>query len=183
MKVQVVSYSRSGNNDLLAREVARQLGAGHHALKEQKERGIGGMALDMILGRRPALKDLPGPPEDADLVLIMGPVWMFRVPAPLRTFMHAWKGKVGRYAWASLSGGALGPNTGLQKDLYRRMGKGLAFCLDLQIAGFGMAAGSGAAAAEDTGNWKLEDHPRVRENLADLVVRAVRALPEPPACS
>ena len=53
MKATVISYSLTGNNDMLAKSVAKEINAEHIRIREATKRGNGRIALDMLLNRNP----------------------------------------------------------------------------------------------------------------------------------
>lgn len=134
MKVLVVSYSLTGNNEAIAKRVASQLAADHVRITETKERTMGAIAADMMFNRTPRIDQGLDELEGADLVVIVGPVWMGHVAAPLRACLKRLKGRLGRYAFCSISGGADGPNPKLADDLRKRVGRAPAAVVDLHIA-------------------------------------------------
>lgn len=183
MRILIEYYSRTGNNAALAERVAADLGAkvaseggtGHEVelfpLAERVPRKMGGLVADMIFGRKPALQALPDNLEKYDLVVFMGPLWMFHIAAPLRTAMKAARGRVKRYGWVSVTGGALGPNPGIAKELVKRAGKGLALCLDLNIAQYCEVPPKPTTG--DTGEYHLAEHPGDLDRLAAIAVQAI----------
>lgn len=179
MKTLIVSYSLTGNNRALARSCAGLLGADHFELEEERERRTGAIVLDMVTGRKPRLKALP-PTSSHDLVVFMGPVWMFHVPSPFRACFAAMKAGLGKYAYVSLSGGALGANVSLARDLGRRLGrKNQALVLDINAVHF--CAGAGQAlqpghGGSETEAYRLEEHPEDLERISRMVCGAIGAL-------
>lgn len=186
MKILIEYYSRTGNNAALAERIAEDLrsmgategGSAHGVtlfpLAERVPRKMGGLVADMVFGRKPALQSLPDNVGDYDLVVFLGPVWMFHIAAPLRTAIKAARGRMKRYCWVSVSGGALGPNPGIAKELVKRAGKGLALCLDLNIAQYcEVPAGPSTG---DTGEYRLAEHPGDLERLAGIAASAVGKL-------
>ena len=173
MKTIVVYYSYSGNNETLANRVAAELRADTFALVEEKPRTQKTIFMDMLLGRRPRLKALPGNMEQYDFTLFMGPVWMFHIPSPLRSCFRALKGKIHDYAFASVNGGALGPNTKLGSELSHRLGKEPKFVLDLNVAR--LCEVKENPTTDDTGAYILATHPGDLEKLSGMVVKALTA--------
>lgn len=136
MRIAVVSYSLTGNNEALAARVARELGAEHIKIAEPKPRGMKDIALDMLFGRVPATTASPEDlPKDAAL-LLFAPVWMGKVASPLRACLKGLKAGSSPYAFVSISGGADGPgsNARLSADLRSRAGREPAALVDLHIA-------------------------------------------------
>lgn len=133
-KVKVISYSMTGNNDALATGIAAELAAEHIKITEPKPRTNGTIALDMLFGRTPKVSQRLDNVEDNDLVVIVGPVWLGHVAAPIRSCLKQLRGRPVKYAFCSISGGADGPNPKLAGDLTKRVGKAPAAVVDLHIA-------------------------------------------------
>ena len=134
MRTLIVSYSHTGNNGDLARGLAAILPADHVEVAESKARTMWTIALDVILGRNPkvALPDVDV--EQYGLVVFVGPVWMGHAATPLRALFKSFGPRIRAYAWASISGGADGPNPKLGGELTKRLGKAPAAVIDMHIA-------------------------------------------------
>lgn len=134
MKAMVISYSLTGNNENLARKLAQEMAAEHVSISEAKPRTMGTTVADMVFGRTPKIQ-MPAPKaEEFDLVIFLGPVWMGQVASPLRACFKQLGPRVGSYAFASISGGADGPNPRLADELTKRLGKEPVAVVDLHIA-------------------------------------------------
>jgi len=173
-KTIVIYYSYTGNNAALAERIAAGLGAASFRLLEREKRTLKGIALDMLLNRRPKLENLPGDIGSFDLAVFVGPVWMFHIPSPLRTCFKAMKRQVKKYAYVSLSGGALGPNTRIAAELQRRLGKGLALLLDLNAAHF--CGTTVAPTMNEASEYLVSEHPEDLERLGHIAVEALRGI-------
>lgn len=174
MKTIIVYYSNTGNNAALANRLSTELGADVFRLVEKKPRTIGASILDLLFGRSPPLESLPEGLESYDIVVFIGPVWMFHVASPFRSVFRQNRGDIKRYAWISVSGGALGPNAPIAKELVRRMGKKLAFCLDLNIAQYCEVPPK--ATTDDTGEYHIAEHPGDLDRLTRVALEAIRNL-------
>jgi putative NADPH-quinone reductase len=165
MKTLIIYYSYTGNNKLLAEKVRETLDADIFQLEDVKPRTMKSIVLDMLFQKKPRIKAMPENISSYELVVFMGPIWMFHLPSPLRSCMHKIKRDIKRYAFISVSGGALGPNTGIAKELVKRLGKKLAVAVDFNIAQF--CTVSFEATTKDTGEYKLSDHPEDLQRLTD----------------
>ena len=134
MKTIVISYSLTGNNGALAESLSTAIGADHAAITESRPRTMGTITWDMILNRTPKI-DLPvDGVEGYDLVLFVGPVWMGYVASPFRACFKQLGGRIDRYGFVSISGGADGPNAKLKDDLTKRLAKAPICLVDLHVA-------------------------------------------------
>lgn len=133
MKIAVVSYSHTGNNNRLATCVARDLSAVHVKINTQKPITMGSIILDMIFNRTPKVHPDPEVLKQYDLILFFTPVWMGRIASPLRAYLHALKLTPKAYGFLSISGGADGENPKLLAELINRTGMKPAILLDQHI--------------------------------------------------
>jgi hypothetical protein len=136
MKTTVVSYSLTGNNESLAKSLAGALAAEHIRVTERGRRSMATIVLDMVFNRTPKVSVPAVKPEDAGLVVFVGPVWMGHAASPFRACFKQLGPRLGKYAFVSISGGADGPNPKLAADLKKRLGKEPAALVDLHKADF-----------------------------------------------
>jgi multimeric flavodoxin WrbA len=136
MKMTVISYSLTGNNESLAKSLAERLPAEHIRITESKRRTMGTIALDNMLNRTPKVAVPALKPEQCDLVVFVGPVWMGQVASPLRACFKEFGPKLGKYAFVTICGGADGPNPKLAAELTKRLGKEPATVVEMHKADF-----------------------------------------------
>jgi hypothetical protein len=134
MKIVVISYSLSGNNEALANSIAEEFAAEHIKITEPKRRTIGSIILDLIFNRTPRVQPIPERLEKYDLILFFGPIWMGQVATPLRAYFKNLKTNPRRYAFISIGGGADGPNLKLAGELKKRVGTEPAALINLHTA-------------------------------------------------
>ncbi len=134
MKVLIISYSFTGNNDALAASLAGELKAEHIKVSETKLRTTGKIFFDILFNRTPEANPKIDNVKNYDLVIFMGPVWMGQIATPLRGYFKKLKSTMGKYAFVSISGGADGPNIKLAGELLKRIGKEPAALIDMHIA-------------------------------------------------
>ncbi len=134
MKMVVISYSLSGNNEALADSIAKELAVEHITIKEAKPRNISSIVLDLIFNRTPKVQPTPDVLEKYDLFIMFGPIWMGKVATPLRTYLKSLDIKKQRYVSISISGGADGANPKIAGELRKIAGKDPVVLLDLHIA-------------------------------------------------
>lgn len=134
MKILAVSYSLTGNNEVLAKSVAKEFAAEYLKITEPKHRTIGAIVIDMIFNRTPQVQPLPDKIENFDLILFFAPIWMGQVASPLRTYLKHLKTNSCSYAFISISGGADGANPKLADELMKRTGNKPVALIDLHIA-------------------------------------------------
>jgi flavodoxin len=135
MKIVVISYSLTGNNEALAKSVAQEFSAEHMKITEPKRRTMISIVSDVIFSNRiPRVLPEPEILENYDLILFFGPVWMGHVATPIRAYLKHLKENPRKYAFISISGGANGPNPKLPDELKKRTGKEPAALINLFIA-------------------------------------------------
>ena len=170
MKVIVISYSLTGNNDALATSIAAEFAADHIKISESKPRTMGTIFLDVLFNRTPQVNPKVDMVEDNDLVIFVGPVWMGHVATPLRAYFRQLKASAGQYAFVSISGGADGANPKLAGELNKRVGKEPAAVIDLHIAD--LLPRDPKPNRKDTSAYRLND--RDVKRLTNTIVKALR---------
>ncbi len=134
MRIAVVSYSLTGNNDALAASIARELQAEHIRITEPRKRGCGKIALDLMLNRTPEVSPAPKTLAQYDALIFVAPVWMGQPAFPLRGYMKYLSSHPCDYGFATISGGSLNPNPQLKAHLIKLTGKEPRAFVDLYIS-------------------------------------------------
>lgn len=104
MRILIVVYSFTGNNRLLAQDLARRLGAEIAEVETVGRRRTFSILLDMVFKRKPEVEALRVDPADYDHVIFMAPLWDMDPAYPLATVMRRYRGRVGRYSFITLCG-------------------------------------------------------------------------------
>jgi len=108
--ILVVCYSHTGTTRRLA-----QLLCSHHGwplgevLDEHPRAGAGGTwrcFLDSMLRRHPEVRYLGPDPEDFHTVVLMSPIWVYRLAGPMRSFIASRRDALRRVAVISTMGSA-----------------------------------------------------------------------------
>ena len=108
--ILVVCYSYTG----VSREAARQLCAEHGwplgEIRERVPRAGGGGYLrclfDSLLRRRPDIRYEGPDPADFRTVVLVSPIWAWRLCGPMRSFVTGYRESLGRVAVLSTMGGS-----------------------------------------------------------------------------
>jgi multimeric flavodoxin WrbA len=170
MKVIVISYSFTGNNEMLAKRIAEEFKAEHIQITESKPRNMGTTILDMIFNRIPRVNPTIDKVEDNDFIIFVGPVWMGQVATPLRAYFKHFKDRLDQYAFISISGGALGPNSKLAAELKKRVGKEPSALINLYIAD--LLPSDSKPTMKDTSDYHLTDGDV--KGLTNTVMKTLR---------
>lgn len=96
--ILVVCYSHTGNSRRLA-----QLLCSHHGwplgdISEPTSRGTARCVLDSLLRRRPEIRYRGPDPADFRTVVLVSPIWMYRLAGPMRSFVASHKDALRRVA-------------------------------------------------------------------------------------
>ena len=170
MKVIVISYSLTGNNEALAASVAAALGGEHVRITEPKSRTMSKIVLDTVFNRTPKIVMPVEKTEEVDLVLFVGPVWMGQIASPFRACFKQLGQEIGEYAFISISGGADGQNPKLAGELEKRLGKEPVCLIDLHIAD--LLPPEPKPTREDTMAYRVTE--RDVKHLTDTIVAALQ---------
>ncbi|MBN2050370.1 MAG: flavodoxin family protein [Spirochaetales bacterium] len=171
MKMNVISYSLTGNNDRLAHSLAELLGAEHVRITELKERTIKRTAFDMLFNRNPEVEYHGNMERHNGAVIFVGPVWMGGVASPFRDCFKKLRKPGGPYAFVSISGGADGPNPKLAGELKKRLRREPAAVVDMHIVD--LLPAEPKPTRDDTGNYQITE-----EEGRALAKRAAASLGE-----
>ncbi|MDZ4709824.1 MAG: hypothetical protein SH818_15600 [Saprospiraceae bacterium] len=170
MKINVISYSFTGNNDRLASSLASALGAEHLKIIEPKPRKMTTIFIDLLFNRTPPVQSPPDKTEGSDLILFFAPVWFGQVATPLRSYFNYYKTIPTPYVFISISGGADGGNPKLANELKKRMGRDPKALIDLHIAD--LLPRSPKPERKDTAAYQLTE--RDLSNLTDAIMKTLR---------
>jgi len=176
MKVNVISYSLTGNNRKLAAALVSRIEGEHILISESGQRSNGQIAMEMLFGKTPETSPSELDAAGVDLLLFVGPVWMGQPASPFRGVFKSIRNQNIPYAYISISGGALGPNKRLSKGLEKKVGRKPEAVVDLQIARL-FLDGSQKVRAKDTSAYQLTDQDALRltglvmDEIGDLLNR------------
>ena len=155
MKIAVLSYSFTGNNEILAESVAKELSAKHIKISPKKTLKMGGIILDMLFFRTPKVEPSPDILKQYDFILFFAPIWMGQVASPLRAYFNELKQHPKQYGFLSISGGADGGNPKLSKELLKRTGKQPMILVDQHISD--LFSSNNTTTRKDTSAYKINE--------------------------
>jgi hypothetical protein len=170
MGITIVFYTLTGNNKVLADAIAKQLSAEMVQITEKKPRKTSKIMFDTIFHRSPKVNPSPSELQKRGTLLFVSPVWIGKAASPLRPYLKYLKTHPQTYAFASISGGALNTNPGLQEDLAKWSGAKPAAFTDLHIAD--LLPQSPKPTMKDTSAYHLGIAEA--EKLAGIVAASVR---------
>jgi len=107
----VVSYSFTGTVRHLASTLCADMGWASGEISETRPgRGTWRCMVDSLLHRRPAIKYSGPDPSRFDTVVLVAPVWIYRLCGPMRTFVFENKDRMRQTAFVSVMGQSGGMN-------------------------------------------------------------------------
>lgn len=174
MNIAVISYSYTGNNDMLAEFVAKGLSAKHIKITAQRPVTMRTIIMDMLFARTPEVRPATDVITQYDLILFCTPVWMGHVASPIRAFLRYLKSNPQAYGFLSISGGADGENSALHKELLKRTGKKPVILLDQHIKTL-ISKGS-KPTRNDTSEYKISEAEAKR--LSAAAIKEINRLAE-----
>ena len=121
MKILIVNYSYTGNNDLLSERIQKELNADLFHIKELRKRTKFSTFLDVTFRRNPKIFPFDGSLENYDLIIFTAPLWFGTIAFPLRTFLIRHKSTIKNYAFISICG--FKGNEKFEADLKKYTGK------------------------------------------------------------
>jgi len=99
MKTIVVFYSRKGSNSYVAHKIANTLSCDIEKIKPRVNVFML-FLMDIHFGIKPIKRRL----EDYDRVILVGPIWVGRFIAPLRSFAKRYKNKIKQMVFVTCCG-------------------------------------------------------------------------------
>ncbi len=105
MKTLIVYFTFSGNNELFAKDIAKDLGATIVQITEPKKRGMFRIILDMLFNRFPRINDLSISWQQYDHIFLMAPIWNYQIAHPMKSFIRKNKEYIKDYSFITLCSG------------------------------------------------------------------------------
>lgn len=121
MKLLIVYYSFTGNNEALARKLGEVMECDTLRIEEKKKRTNASFALDVIFKRRPKLKEYDVDLSAYDHIILVAPVWAGMIATPMQSFARQEAGNLKRYSVIALCGGADGQKENIRTFLESTM--------------------------------------------------------------
>jgi len=104
MKILIIYFSHTGNNRLLATELARRLPGDLYPVVEKRRRTLLTVFLDLLLNRTPAIEPLGIDLADGDHIVFVAPIWNSRVASPMAALLRREKASISSYSFISVCG-------------------------------------------------------------------------------
>jgi flavodoxin len=133
MKTLIVYYSFTENNKKLADHVRKNLDCDMVGIETVRKRSGLSIMLDMMFGRKPAIKPVPYYLRDYDHIIFIAPVWGGKIAMPMKSYMIDEKHNIRRYSFMTLCGGVRGQKEKIHNELTTLVGKQPARVCELWI--------------------------------------------------
>lgn len=182
MVISVVYYSLTGNNELLANDVAEKLRCGLIRIEETGRRTALKTRLDLLFGRYPRIEPSDAALDAYDHVVLVAPIWASKLATPLRSFIARERQRLPEYSFITLAGYERpGQADKLRAELARRVGRPpRAFC-ELHVADLFPAQQRHSIEAITTYRVRGEELERYRGQIDELSRAAGFEVPPWPA--
>jgi len=131
MKIVIVYYSFSGNNELLAKKLQTRLGCDMLKINELKKRNGLTILFDILFNRSPKVKRPKVLLSRYDRVILLAPIWAGKIANPMRSFIRLEKENFNEYSFITLCGD--GGNRNVLSELTRCVGKKPISVLELKV--------------------------------------------------
>jgi DNA-directed RNA polymerase subunit F len=136
MKIKVISYSFTGNNDALAAEFAKEIGAEHLRITEHKKRTSGKIIKEKLFNKEPKINLSKDEITEDIFAIFFGPFWFGKIASPLRAYFKQLKNLSFKHGFASLCVGFDNPKAyqNLKDELSNLLGSDPDFVIIKKIA-------------------------------------------------
>lgn len=105
MKSLIVYFTFSGNNEMLAKDMAQDIGGDLARITEPKKRGMFGIMLDMLFNRFPKIDALDIQWEKYDHIILIAPIWNYHIAHPMKSFIKNENKNLKNYSFVTLCTG------------------------------------------------------------------------------
>ncbi len=118
MKLLVVYYSHSGNNENLALNLRERLRCDIYKICESKKRRTISILLDFLFKRNSNLSDSNIAIKEYDKVILVSPIWGGKIASPMRTFINQGRNSLKNYFYITFCNGEIGQKEKIISELY-----------------------------------------------------------------
>lgn len=117
----VVFYSRTGNSRRVAELLATLRGWPLGEITDAQPRGVLRCLLDSLLQRKPEIRYEGPNPSNFRTVVLISPIWAWRLAGPMRSFIASHRSGLRRVAVVSTMGGSGAPNA--EREVAQLLGR------------------------------------------------------------
>ena len=117
MKIIIVHYSFTNNNEKLADYLRKKLNCDSVKIETVRKRTGFSILLDLVFNRNPEIKTVPYYLRDYDHVICVAPIWAGKVAMPMKSYLINEKSNIRHYSFITLCGGRAGQKEKVQKEL------------------------------------------------------------------
>jgi len=178
MNIKVISYSYTGNNEALAAEFAKAVGAEHLRITEPKKRTAGKIVRENLFNRDPKINLSWDEISTEDFTIFFSPFWFGKIASPLRAYFKQLKTSPSKYGLISLCVGFDKPEDyqKLKNELGQMLGRAPEFVILKRIADL--------LPSESEPSQKMLTEYRInQEDLTELIAAIKEELGENPPWS
>lgn len=123
MRNLVISYSFTGNNLKLGKEISKKTNADFIELKERNRRRVYSIFIDILFNRTPKTHKITAIISQYKHIIIVAPIWLGKIATPLRSFLFEYKTQIHSYSFVSISGNLDKKKPNIKNELTKRLGK------------------------------------------------------------
>jgi len=133
MKISIIYFSHSGNNEKLALYLKEKLMCSAHKITEKKKRKTITILFDFLFKRGTKLATSDYDLRKYDAFIFVSPVWGCKIATPLRTFIDKEKDYIQKFSFISICNGEKGQKEKLIEELSSVFQKNPIVCTELSI--------------------------------------------------
>ena len=118
MKILIVYYSHSGNNEKVAHELKNKTGGVLYRIWEKRKRKTVSILFDILFKRNSSLRQTLIDIREFDKVILVSPIWGGRIATPMRAFIKEKQEYINEYYFISVCNGEPGQQGKIIDELY-----------------------------------------------------------------
>lgn len=121
MKNLVIYYSKSGNNETVAKYISNKINCAYEEITEKNSNKIFKKNIEVFSKKEISIRELRSDLDKYDNVICVSPIWNGVVATPMSVFMKKYKKNIKKCYFLSICGGMYGINRKIKGNLINKL--------------------------------------------------------------
>ncbi|WP_276370186.1 NAD(P)H-dependent oxidoreductase [Chryseolinea sp. H1M3-3] len=117
MKLLIIYFSFSGNNEMLVDDLKKRLGCEAVKIIESKKRKDMTILFDVMFNRTPRINNIGKNLEEYDHIILIAPIWAGKIASPLKSLLLLEKENIHDYSFICVCSGVENQKEKIQTQL------------------------------------------------------------------